>query len=130
MKVFDFVPEGIEDCKVTAWIHTEGESSEMTERKWPSIIICPGGGYCMVSDREAEPVAQKYFAAGYNTFILRYSVKEKAKDFYPLCQLAATVNHVRKHTEECHVDVERIAVWGASAGGHLACSLGTLFHTE
>lgn len=130
MKVFDFIPEGVENCVVSAWIHTEGTSPEIEKRQWPSIIICPGGGYWMVSDREAEPVAQAYFMEGFNTFILRYSVRENAKDFIPLCQLAATVAHVRKHAEEWCADEEKIAVFGASAGGHLACSLGTLFNAE
>lgn len=130
MRVFDFVPDGIQDCNVTAWIHTEGESKEMKARKLPSIIICPGGGYEYVSDREGDPVAQFYFAAGYNTFVLRYSVGELAKDYYPLRQLASTITHIRRNAEAWHVDRERIAVWGGSAGGHLAASLGTLANTE
>lgn len=130
MRVFDFLPEGVRDCNVTAWIHTEGEYHDLEERKFPSVIICPGGGYRFVSNREAEPVAQMYFAAGYNTFILKYAIGEKAKDFYPLCQLAATMAHVRKFAEEWHVESEKIAVCGFSAGGHLAGSLGTLSNTD
>lgn len=131
MKAFDFIPEGTQECKVTAWIHTEGESSEMPNIKaWPSVVICPGGGYGGVSDREAEPVAIAYFAAGYNTFILRYAVAEKAKNFYPLSQLATTVAHLRNYSAELHVIPNNIAVCGFSAGGHLAGSLGTLANTD
>ena len=37
-----------------------GRSPEMRpERKRPLVLICPGGGYVMTSDREAEPVAMK-----------------------------------------------------------------------
>ena len=129
MRVFDFIPEGQSDCCVTAWIHTEVESAEMASRQLPAIVICPGGGYGFVSDREADPVAQVYFARGYNTFILKYSIGERAKDFIPLCQLAETVAQVRDHAEEWHVDPDKIAVWGGSAGGHLAGSLGTLYNT-
>ena len=39
----------------------------------PAILILPGGGYGMCSEREAELVAMSYLAAGYNAFILRYS---------------------------------------------------------
>ena len=43
-------------------------------RKRPVIVICPGGGYTMTSDREAEPIAMQYLARGYHAVILRYSV--------------------------------------------------------
>lgn len=129
MRIFEFVPNGQEDCSVTAWLHTEGESGEMAKRNVPAVVICPGGGFGMVSAREAEPIAQMYFANGYNTFVLRYALGEKAKNFLPLCQLAATVAHIRDNAEEWLVDPNKIAVWGASAGGHLAASLGTLYNT-
>lgn len=132
MKIFDFIPHGVDEGTVTAWLHESERFAEMRSYayKRPAIVICPGGGYEIVSEREAEPVAKQYFAAGYNTFILRYSVKEKAKDFYPLCQLACTVAHVREFADEWHIAKDKIAVIGFSAGGHLACSLGTLFNKE
>lgn len=127
MKYFDFVPEGAADCQVTAYLQTEVEG-QLTAR--PAVIICPGGGYVMVSEREAEPVGKEYFAAGYHVFILTYSVEERAKDFGPLIQLAAAMAHVRKHAQEWHVDAGKICVCGFSAGAHLAASLGTLYKEE
>ena len=38
-------------------------------RKRPVIVICPGGGYTMTSDREAEPIAMQYLARGYHAVI-------------------------------------------------------------
>ena len=128
MRIFDFVPEGVSDCRVSAWLHMDGVRVGLTNRKRPAIMICPGGGYGSLSDREAEPVAKAYFAAGYHTFILRYSVLEQATDFKPLIQLASTMTHIRKNAGAWSVDGERIAVCGFSAGGHLAGSLGTLFN--
>ena len=130
MRVFEFVPEGAEECKVDAWLHGDMLDIEESKRKRPVMIVCPGGGYGMNSKREAEPVAECYYAAGYQTFILWYSVEEKAKNFQPLCQLASTIAHVRKHAEEWDISVDKIAVSGFSAGGHLACSSGTLFNKE
>ena len=130
MKYFDFQPEGVENCNVKAYLHTSGTSHEMEDNYLPTMIVCPGGGYGMVSDREAEPVALEYFAAGYQVFVLTYSVKERAKNFEPLCQLAATIAHVRKYADEWRVMKDKIAVSGFSAGGHLACSLGTLYNEE
>lgn len=123
MRRFEFIPEGSEGCSVTAWLHGEGEGYQSS----PAIIICPGGGYTRVSAREAEPVAGPYYEAGYHTFILTYSVGEKAKDFTPLCQLAATLAHIREYADRWNVDPKKIAVCGFSAGGHLAASLGTRY---
>lgn len=131
MRAFEFVPEGTSGCNVKAWIHEQNKRLEVKQRMHPAVIICPGGGYSFVSDREAEPVASAYFAAGYNTYILRYAVGcEGAKNFRPLCQLAATIAEIRKNAEAWFTVKDQIAVCGFSAGGHLAASLGTLFNEE
>jgi len=97
------------------------------EGKRPAIIICPGGGYGFTSDREAEPVALSFLSANYNVFVLRYSV---APARYPqaLLELSATVAWVRRNAEKYHVDLEKIAVCGFSAGGHLAGCLGVFWN--
>ena len=132
MDYFKFQPEGAADCCVTAFLQTEPEmqSADRKMRLRPAIVICPGGGYDHISVREGEPVAKEYFAAGYHAFVVSYSVEEKARDLQPLLQLAAAVAHIRKHAEKWHVDGNKIAVCGFSAGGHLAASLGTLYKDE
>ena len=130
MRTFEFVPEGTTGCSVKAWIHDQNNSEELIQRIHPAIIICPGGGYSFVSDREGEPVAKAYFAAGYNTYILTYAVGDVAKNFVPLYQLASTIAEIRKHSDDWFTAKDKIAVCGFSAGGHLAASLGTLFNEE
>lgn len=127
MKIFRFSSGDWNGCPVDAWLHTS-VTSEMKQRLHPAVVILPGGGYGFLSEREAEPVAERYFSAGFNTFIVRYSVKEQAKDFRPLVQLASTIALIRENSEEWFTDREKIAVCGFSAGGHLACSAGTLFN--
>lgn len=130
MNYFHFLPSGVGKCTVDAYLQTGGRSPEMAERKLPAVVICPGGAYQMVSDREGEPVAKEFFRAGYHVFVLRYTLGADAADFKPLCQLAATVAHIRKHAEQWLLDENKIAVCGFSAGGHLAASLGTLHREE
>ncbi len=93
------------------------------DRVRPAVIICPGGGYEMLSDREAEPIAIKMMSFGFQAFVLHYSIKPAV---YPLAlkELAAAVRLVRTNHDTWHVDPEKIIVAGFSAGGHLAANLG------
>lgn len=125
MERFEFAPGGYENCIVKAWLHDALDGCQIN---YPAVIICPGGAYGCVSDREAEPVAASLYAAGFNTFILYYSVGARAAGFEPLCQLAATIAEVRERSEDWRTIPNKIAVCGFSAGGHLAASLGVLFN--
>ena len=126
MKLLDIDLKRDSACRISGWIHSENGSREMPQRLYPAVVICPGGGYSFVSDREAEPVAAPFFAAGYNAFILRYSTGEDAGGLRPLCQLAALVEELRSKPETYCTQPDQIAVCGFSAGAHLAASLGVL----
>jgi acetyl esterase/lipase len=96
------------------------------QKKRPAVIICPGGGYTFKSDREAEPIAMRYLAAGIHAFVLQYSV---APSRYPSAalELAASVKMVRENAESWGIIPDRIFIAGFSAGGHLCATLGTLW---
>ena len=36
-----------------------------------AVIVCPGGGYSNLSEREADPIVTEFLAAGFNVFLLR-----------------------------------------------------------
>ncbi|MBE6544289.1 MAG: alpha/beta hydrolase [Ruminococcaceae bacterium] len=110
---------------VETFIH--GDYDELGIGKRKAVIVCPGGGYGFLSEREAEPIALKFFAEGFNTFILRYSVGSEAAGFNPLCELLLTIKHIRTNSEKYRVIEDRIFVIGFSAGAHLACSSATLY---
>ena len=74
----------------------------------PVIVICPGGGYEWVSEREAEPIALKFVGAGYHAVVLHYSVAPAAHYPTALHQLAWTVAHLREHAAEYHIDPNRM----------------------
>lgn len=94
-------------------------------RKRPAILIFPGGGYEYCSGREAEPIAMRYLAEGYNAFVLNYVCNKK----YPsaLANAAYAIYKIRMRAAEFNIDPQKIAVWGASAGGHLAGCLATMW---
>ena len=91
-------------------------------RQRPLVLVVPGGGYTHVSAREGDPVALQFAAAGYHAAVLDYAICEQAKDGLPLRQLAQAIGLVRQHAAAWHVQPDKIAVCGFSAGGHLALS--------
>ena len=100
----------------------EKEDTPATDGLRPALIICPGGGYEHLSDREGKPVAKRFNTLGFSTFVLKYHI---APYEFPsaLCDLAVAVRTVRENAKEWGIDPDRIAVSGFSAGGHLAASL-------
>ncbi len=128
MNKITFKPFENDEAYVDAYLHDVLEEMPEHRAKFPAVVLCPGGGYMFLSKREADPVAIQYFAAGYNVFILYYSINDNAKDFRPLKQLSETFCKIRENAEQWHTDPEKMAVCGFSAGGHLAASLGTLWN--
>lgn len=95
----------------------------------PAVIVVPGGGYALCSRREAVPVASRFFAKGFQTFVLEYLCRPQGAA-YPeqLLELACAVDYVRKNAKRFHVNAEEIFVIGFSAGGHLTANLAVEHH--
>ena len=119
------------DATLTAYVHSVSDAIE-PDRKRASVLICPGGGYGMVSDRENEPIALAFLAMGYNAFVLRYSTADLNDEKYPtqLLESSAALAYIRRNCEKYHVKSDCISVCGFSAGGHMAAMLGTLWNED
>lgn len=101
-----------------------GEFGNIPKR--PAILVLPGGGYKMCSDREAEPIVMPYLKAGYQAFILRYSLGANAAWPNPLNDYDQAMALIRKNADEWGIYADKVAVIGFSAGGHLAASAATM----
>lgn len=101
--------------------YIQDHSAEIGIDKRKLVLLCPGGAYAFTSDREAEAMALQFLAMGYHAAVLRYSVTP-AKYPTALLEVAKSVQIIREHADEWHVDADKIVVEGCSAGGHLAAS--------
>lgn len=104
---------------VVSYVHSSGQAR-------PAMLVVPGGGYCFVSPTEAEPVALEFYRAGYNAFVLTYTVNPLTNaplHKQPLMDISRAVRLIRSKAAGFRVDPDKLAVCGFSAGGHLCASL-------
>lgn len=92
----------------------------------PCVLVIPGGGYAMRSDREAEPIALAFAARGFQTAVLQYPVAPSRFPESLFC-LAEAVAWLRANAGENNINPSQITTCGFSAGGHLAASLGVFW---
>ena len=91
----------------------------------PVAIVCPGGGYKMICDfREGKPIAEYLNSKGINAFVLRYRFRKQAHYPNPQDDLARAVKELVDHKDEWKLDMDKLSIWGLSAGGHLAATYG------
>src|SRR5688572_18537977 len=109
-----YVPDAVVPAPLVVWIH--------------------GGGW-MMGDRRYLPetlrpnqVFDELLAAGLAVATIDYRHALEAPFPAQLHDAKAAVRWLRAHAGEVGVSVERIGVWGESAGGHLAALVGLTAH--
>lgn len=123
---FPFLGEEGRNPNVTLYLPDPMWEMGWGNKKRPCLVVCPGGGYGMCSQREAEPIAFHFLPQGYNVFVIRYSV---APHCFPnqLREVAAVMELIYENAEQWHCDTSRVAIMGFSAGGHLAAHYSTCY---
>lgn len=128
--------ENRDDVELTTFL-TMADSFIPNPIPKPAVIVCPGGAYssCPRHGNEGDPVAMAFAMDGFQTFVLEYSVKERApegKTLFPaqLIDFGKAMLTIRQHAEEWFVDVNKISIIGFSAGAHLCGMLATTWHED
>ena len=92
-----------------------------------AVIVCPGGSYARLAIAiEADAIAPVLRAAGAHVFVLKYRLVEFGHPA-PLQDVLRSVRILRSRAAEFGIKADRIGIFGASAGGHLAATAATLF---
>jgi acetyl esterase/lipase len=115
------------------------------------VVICPGGGFCMLCiDHEGYDVARYLTAKGVTCFVLKYRLLQCGTEnpmleassggnflekVAPIIKLAladglAAMAHVRTHAKDYGVHPDRIGIMGFSAGGIVAASVAYNYTAE
>ncbi len=91
-----------------------------------AVIVCPGGGYTRLSVGGEGNYANYFNSFGVVVYVLKYRMWEFGHPA-PLQDVLRAVRIVREGASKYGIKPDRIGVLGASAGGHVAASAGTLF---
>lgn len=100
-----------------------------------AVVICPGGGYSILAyDHEGTELAEWFNARGMTAVVLKYRLPERENfdnvSIRPLQDAQAAIRYVRKNAGKYGLAADKIGIMGFSAGGHLAATASTLFHTQ
>ena len=91
----------------------------------PAVIIIYGGGWRTGDKNQHHVLAQRLADLGYVCFLPEYRLSTEA--LYPAAvyDLKAAIRWVRANAKTYHVDTDKVATLGFSAGGQLSALLGT-----
>ncbi len=91
----------------------------------PCVLICPGGGYGLLSHlKEGVKVAEILNEAGIVGIVVNSRLPDDRtmtnKTEVPLLDLQTALKYVRDHSKELRINPNKVGIMGFSAGGHLA----------
>jgi acetyl esterase len=108
---------------------TTGDEGTGDQEKRPAIVFFHGGGWSGGNYSAFRSRARRFAAKGITGVLVEYRlIGRKPNDPPVVCIQDAkrAMRWVRSHAEELHIDPERIAACGSSAGGHLTACVGML----
>ncbi|MFZ0455274.1 MAG: alpha/beta hydrolase [Ignavibacteriaceae bacterium] len=99
--------------------------AKLVNKEFPGVILIHGGGWRSGNRQLVVPMAQKLAAIGYITTAVEYRLSTEA--LYPAAvyDIKAAVRWMRANASKYKINSEEIAIYGCSAGGHLAALIGT-----
>ena len=100
------------------------------ENRGAAVIICPGGGYQRLAYNASGLQIAKWFNTfGVSAFVLKYRLPNaphlQNRQIIPLQDAQRAMRIIRAHAQRWGILPDNIGIFGTSAGGHLAATLGT-----
>ncbi|MFI3269741.1 MAG: alpha/beta hydrolase [Rikenellaceae bacterium] len=91
-----------------------------------AVVICPGGGYMLVSmDNEGTLLAEWFAKQGITAAVLKYRLPNGVKEV-PFEDAELALKVMRQRSRQLGYSPDKVGICGASAGGHLAASVSVL----
>ena len=94
-----------------------------------AIIVCPGGGYRILSyNLEGTEIARWLNTIGFTAFVLQYRVPDKREGALQDAQRA--IRLVKANAVKYNIDADKVGIMGFSAGGSLSARASTMFNSK
>ncbi len=118
------IPENVKALRDLSYANSENQSQKLDlylpESKHPlALVIWIHGGGWRSGDKKAGPI-RPLLEAGYAVASVNYRLSQEAKWPAQIEDCIEASNWLVSNHEKYGLDPERIGLWGASAGGHLA----------
>lgn len=92
------------------------------------VVVFPGGGYVhLATEKEGTKPAEWLNQLGVAAFVVKYRLGPRYHYPVEFEDGVRAVRYVRYHAKDYGISSDKIGVWGFSAGGHMASSVGTHF---
>jgi acetyl esterase/lipase len=96
----------------------------------PVVVLVHGGGWSSGYRSEFVPMAVRLAQRGYAAVTISYRLSGEAAYPAAIHDARAAVRWVREHAKQYHLDPQRIALAGGSAGGQIASLAGVTGHLD
>ena len=106
---YDFLGDGCKDPTLELYLPYNMAEMKREKDKRPCLLICPGGGYGMCSERESEPIALHFLPEGFNVFVLKYST-EPHRFPSQIREVAAAIEMIHRFSDLWNCDTNKIAI--------------------
>lgn len=114
----DIVFKTVEDQKLTVDLYLPNTSGPN-----PTVLVVHGGGWKKRSG-DMESICRDLAKNGYAVFNTTYRLAPKYKFPKPVDDVRDSIQWIKDHAAEYHVDTNRMVGWGYSAGAHLILLAG------
>lgn len=119
----EFIYDSSKEYELKAYVFMPNGISQSTS--YPAVAIFHGGGWSIGEPSWAFSVAKKYAGKGLVAIAFQYRLSDH-KDITPLDAMEDARNAIiwiRENSAELHINKDKVAAYGWSAGAHLAaCS--------
>jgi len=98
--------------------------TKISKKTFPAVLLIHGGGWLVGSKENERVMAQHLALNGYVGISVSYRLGFEAPYPAGVIDLKDAIVWMRKHAKKYHINPDKIAVLGASAGAQLATLLG------
>jgi acetyl esterase/lipase len=125
--VFPIVPDAVEEKHDLVYATYAGREMHLDvyapgdlKEARPAIVFIHGGGWKSGNKNLEAPMAIYFAKLGYVTATVEYRLSTEALFPAAVIDIKTALRFIRKNTATLHIDREKLAISGTSAGGQLA----------